>query len=65
VADTIEAWKEFQRAWLYLDNIFASKDIKNDCAKDSMEFDIISRQWNKLMKMVNNKSNVLFNCQNG
>jgi dynein heavy chain, axonemal len=35
VAETIEAWKEFQRAWLYLDNIFASPDIKRNCAKDN------------------------------
>lgn len=34
VAETIEAWKEFQRAWLYLDNIFASKDIRNSRMKD-------------------------------
>jgi dynein heavy chain, axonemal len=43
VAETIEAWKEFQRAWLYLDNIFASPDIKRNCAKDNQEFEIISR----------------------
>lgn len=43
VADTLEAWKEFQRAWLYLDNIFASPDIRKNCAKDSQEFENISR----------------------
>jgi dynein heavy chain len=35
VADTIEAWKEFQRAWLYLDNIFASPDIRRNRARDA------------------------------
>jgi dynein heavy chain len=50
VAETIEAWKEFQRAWLYLDNIFASKDIRNSRMKDGQDFDNISRNWNKIMK---------------
>ena len=35
VAETVEAWKEFQRAWLYLDNIFASPDIRKNCGKDA------------------------------
>lgn len=35
VADTIEAWKEFQRAWLYLDNIFASPDIRRNRVRDA------------------------------
>lgn len=35
VADTLEAWKEFQRAWLYLDNIFTSGDIRKNCPKDA------------------------------
>ena len=26
--DTIEQWKEFQRNWLYLDNILMSKEIR-------------------------------------
>lgn len=65
VSETVEAWKEFQRAWLYLDNIFVSSDIRKNCPKDSQEFELISRQWNKLMKIVNNKQNVLFNCHSG
>lgn len=65
VADTIEAWKEFQRAWLYLDNIFASPDIRRNRARDAQDFENISRNWNKIMKQVNAKSNVLHNCQNG
>jgi len=35
VAETVEAWKEFQRAWLYLDNIFASPDLRKNCARDA------------------------------
>jgi hypothetical protein len=35
LADTIEAWKEFQRAWLYLDNIFASPDIRRNRVRDA------------------------------
>lgn len=35
VSDSLEAWKEFQRSWLYLDNIFASPDIRKNCLRDS------------------------------
>ncbi len=65
ISDTLEAWKEFQRAWLYLDNIFASPDIRKNCMKDSQEFELISRQWNRLMKMVYQKANVEWNCKSG
>jgi dynein heavy chain len=65
VAETVEAWKEFQRAWLYLDNIFASPDLRKNCARDAAEFEAISRNWNKMMKTVNVKPTVLPNCQNG
>ena len=61
VADTIEAWKEFQRAWLYLDNIFASPDIRRNRARDAQDFENISRNWNKIMKQVKAKSNVHHN----
>lgn len=28
VSDTIDQWRECQRNWLYLENIFSSKDIR-------------------------------------
>ena len=65
VADTLEAWKEFQRAWLYLDNIFTSGDIKKNCPKDSQDFENISRQWNKIMKAVSVRLRVLEQCASG
>ena len=30
VFDTLELWKDFQRNWVYLENIFASPDIKKN-----------------------------------
>lgn len=65
IFDTLEQWKEFQRNWIYLENIFASADIKKNNQKDSADFEQINRQWNKTMKIVHSKPNVMANCQNG
>lgn len=39
IFETLEQWKECQRNWLYLDNIFASADIKKNRASEFAEFD--------------------------
>ena len=61
-SDTIEQWKECQRNWLYLDNIFTSVDIRKQRPKDFADFDAINKNWNKTMKKVALKRNVRFNC---
>jgi dynein heavy chain len=48
----LEAWKEFQRNWIYLENIFSSPDIKRNNQKDSADFENINRGWVKTMKAV-------------
>ena len=50
VFDTLEAWKDFQRNWIYLENILSSSDIKKNNARDANDFDIINKNWIKLMK---------------
>ena len=65
IFDTLEQWKEFQRNWIYLENIFASADIKKNNQKDSFDFEQINKQWIKLMKTVHAKPNVMTNCQSG
>lgn len=62
VSETIEQWRECQRNWIYLENIFSSKDIRQQRAKDYQEFESVNRNWNKLMKKVSLKKNVLKNC---
>ena len=62
VFDTLEQWKDFQRNWIYLENIFISPDIKKNNSKDSQEFEQINRWWTKIMKIVQNKPKVMENC---
>jgi dynein heavy chain len=45
-----------------LENIFSSKDIRQQRPKDYAEFESVNRAWNKLMKKVFVKKNVLKNC---
>ena len=39
IFETLEQWKECQRNWLYLDNIFASSDIRKQKQKEFNDFD--------------------------
>ena len=52
IFDTLEQWKECQRNWIYLENIFSSGDIKKQRPKDFAEFDTINRNWIKVMRIV-------------
>lgn len=60
IAETLEQWKECQRNWLYLENIFSSAEIKRQRPKDYSDFEHINRNWVKLMKGVNQKKRVSF-----
>lgn len=62
VSDTIEAWRECQRNWLYLENIFSSKDIRQQRNKDFQEFEVVNRAWSKTMKKVSTNKKVMKNC---
>ena len=62
VSDTIEAWRECQRNWLYLENIFSSKDIRQQRSKDYQDFDNVNKAWNKIMRKVSNSKKVIKNC---
>lgn len=42
IFETLEAWKECQRNWIYLDNIFASNDIRKQKSKEFGEFSYIN-----------------------
>ena len=62
ISECLEQWKMCQRNWLYLENIFSSKDICDARKKDSNDFDAVNRAWGKLMKKVNSRRNVRQNC---
>jgi dynein heavy chain len=59
IVDTLEQWRECQRNWLYLENIFSSPDIRRQRPRDHADFEVINKNWNKLMKPLSARSNLL------
>jgi dynein heavy chain, axonemal len=51
--DIFDQWKDCQRNWLYLENIFVSEDIKQQTKADYNEFEKVNKRLNELMKNVN------------
>ena len=62
ICDTLEQWRECQRNWLYLENIFSSPDIRRQRAEDHADYDKINKAWTKLMKATHAKRNVRAQC---
>jgi hypothetical protein len=63
ISDTLEQWRECQRNWLYLENIFSSPDICKQRPKDFQDYEAVNKAWSKLMKVVaGGKRNVRTQC---
>lgn len=56
--DTFDQWKDCQRNWLYLENIFQSEDIRQQTKGDFNEFEKVNKKLNELMKNVNKNPKV-------
>lgn len=56
--DIFDQWKDCQRNWLYLENIFVSEDIKQQTKADYLEFEKVNKKLNELMKNVNKNPKV-------
>lgn len=56
--DIFDQWKDCQRNWLYLENIFVSDDIKQQTKADHIEFEKVNKRLNELMKNVNKNPKV-------
>lgn len=47
VSDTIEAWIQVQRGWMYLEPIFSSPDITAQLPLEAKRFATVDRAWRK------------------
>ena len=56
--DLFDQWKDCQRNWLYLENIFESEDIRKNTGSDATEFDKVNKKLFDLMKNVNKDNKV-------
>ena len=56
-SEIFELWKEVQRNWMYLENIFQSQDIQRECQSDYIAFMKVNTFWNDKMKAVDKNNN--------
>ncbi|KAM8971996.1 dynein axonemal heavy chain 3-like [Pelodytes ibericus] len=48
--DIVESWLKVQMAWLYLEPIFGSEDIRNQIPVEGKKFEIVDANWRLIMK---------------
>ncbi|MEE6480199.1 hypothetical protein FKM82_012486 [Ascaphus truei] len=48
--EIMESWLKVQKAWLYLEPIFDSEDIRNQIPVEGNKFEIVDRNWRLIMK---------------
>ena len=63
IFDTLEQWKECQRNWIYLENIFVSADIRKARSREYQEFEKINKEFQRTMKSVHTKPLVRQYCR--
>ncbi|XP_061921125.1 dynein axonemal heavy chain 2 [Entelurus aequoreus] len=59
VMEIIEMILTVQRQWIYLENIFQGKDIREQLPKECKEFEDISSSWKTIMTRLNENNNAL------
>lgn len=62
IFETLEQWRDCQRQWLYLENIFSSEHIRKDrdTEKGWQEYTAISARWVKIMAQTKQKPTVRY-----
>ncbi|KAL4470156.1 hypothetical protein ABPG72_009081 [Tetrahymena utriculariae] len=50
LSDIVDKWVEYQRKWMYLENIFSAPDIKKNLPQESHQFDVCDKFLRQLMK---------------
>lgn len=50
---TIDDWLVVQKNWIYLENIFASSDIKAKLREENTKFEVIDKNFKTHMRAVN------------
>uniref|UniRef100_A0A803VTG4 Dynein axonemal heavy chain 1 n=1 Tax=Ficedula albicollis TaxID=59894 RepID=A0A803VTG4_FICAL len=48
-----QEWLNCQRSWLYLEPIFSSEDIKRQLPVESQRYNIVDKDWRRVMKNAN------------
>ena len=64
VSDLLEEWIAVQRAWLYLEPIFASPDIIKQLPQESKRFLTVDKNWRTALASATRNPNCLKFCAN-
>ncbi|GBG66223.1 hypothetical protein CBR_g57826 [Chara braunii] len=63
IGEVIDAWMQVQRKWMYLESIFVgSDDIRNQLPEEAKRFDVIDKNWKKIMADTARNPNILEAC---
>ncbi|KAJ3068328.1 Dynein heavy chain 6, axonemal [Podochytrium sp. JEL0797] len=58
-AETLEAWLNCQRNWLYLESIFSAPDIQRQLPDEARMFAQVDRSWKDIMRRVARNPNAI------
>lgn len=50
IQETLENWIKLQRAWLYLEPIFASEDFQSNMLTEKRKFEKVDKNWRVFMQ---------------
>jgi dynein heavy chain len=59
LGDSLEAWMDLQRMWVYLEPIFAAPDIQRQLPEESQQFAAIDRSFRSQVLAVRERPNVM------
>ena len=59
LGDSVDAWMELQRMWIYLEPIFSAPDIQRQLPDESQQFTAIDRSFRAQVLAIRERRNVL------
>jgi len=61
IHDTLEEWMQFQKKWMYLENVFSTDDIQHQLPSEYSKFYGMDKFWRETMLKVQKKPLILEN----
>ncbi|KAJ3125644.1 Dynein heavy chain 6, axonemal [Physocladia obscura] len=58
-SETLDAWLNCQRNWLYLESIFSAPDIQRQLPDEARMFAQVDRNWKEIMRRVSRNPNAI------
>ena len=58
-SETLDAWLECQRQWIYLETIFTAQDIQRQMPAETKSFFTVDRQFRDIMRKTRDRNNAL------